>query len=225
MAGLISKVKIAGKSLFSRFNVSDPKVTDFLRRDTGEALVEMLVDEQITLARKAIADGIRDGMTDRQIADLLIGKYSRKQGRAGWQNRQGGLIGLGGRYQDLVMRARRELQASNFDRYLERELRDKRFDRLIARAVRDGKPLTALEVDAIAGRYSDRLLEYRASVIGDNEAQSAIMFSRYRAVGQTIESGELKAYQVQKIWLSRRDERVRYSHVHLDGMAQSLRIC
>lgn len=103
---------------------------------------------------------------------------------------------------------------------LERALRDGRFDRTLVRAMREGRPLTQDQVDRMVQRYRERYILYRSNVIARTEALRSAHEGTEMVYQQAISAGELSPQQLQRTWITARDERVRDTHVSLDGVIQ-----
>lgn len=152
--------------------------------------------------------------TDRQLALDLIGRVSPQTGQ-----RTGGVIGLPGNMAQYVVNARNQLLSGNpaqLKKYLERAQRDRRYDGIVQRAIKAGKPVSQADVNKIAGRYSERLLKYHAEVIAQTAAHESFSAGRERAWEQLVEQG-IDRNRVEKTWRTRLDEKVRTSHVQMNG--------
>lgn len=155
------------------------------------------------------------GQNPRSTALEVIGRVNRATGR-----REGGIIGLTSGQAGYVQNARDELLSGDPARmraYLDRQLRDRRFDTLVLRAIREGRPVSAADVDRIAGRYADRLLAYRGEVIARTETIASTHAGQREGFQQLIDSGRIRASQVRKIWKATGDKRTRDSHMALHG--------
>lgn len=199
-----------GRFVAFRFDPRSSAVDEFIRTKSAQKIVDDILEEQRALIREVIKDGVMRGRSERAITLDLVGRINRDTGR-----REGGVIGLSRQFNEYVASARNELESGDFASYLTRERRDKRFDRIIAKAEKGERKLTQDEIDKIIMRYSDRLLELRGEVIATTEARSALMFGRYRAIKQLVESGKVREDQIVKIWKTVGDERVRHTHVSL----------
>jgi hypothetical protein len=153
------------------------------------------------------------GQNPRDTALGLVGRINRATGR-----REGGFIGLTSQQAGYVNRAKGELaDPAKMGDYLQRSLRDKRYDRMVLKAMRDEKPLAQADIQAITGRYSDRLLKHRADTIARTETRTARHTAQHEAMQQLIDSGGVRADQVTKEWSATGDARVRDSHAAMDG--------
>jgi len=100
---------------------------------------------------------------------------------------------------------------------LGRALRDRRGDAQINRAIREGRPLPKEKVDWMVRRYTERYVKYRAEVIGRTEALRAVHQGTEEMYAQAIESGEIRAEQIERKWVTRLDGRERRTHKFLSG--------
>ncbi|KFH18427.1 hypothetical protein ELZ19_06725 [Brucella abortus] len=167
-------------------------------------LIREFTAEQRRATRAALVDGITRGLNPRD------------QARAFRQS-----IGLTERQQLAVQRYRSLLESGSSEA-LSRQLRDRRFDRTVARAARTGEPLTRAQVDRMVERYSDRYLRYRSEVIARTEALRAVHAGNDEMYRQAVESGHVAQEQLQRTWVTARDERVRHSHSALGGQTRGL---
>lgn len=172
-------------------------------------LVTNIVDEQLDLLRETIGQQVADGEAPRSVAVRIAG---RMQGNS----RQGGFIGLSRAQSGYLTNARRELVELN-GAYFERKLRDRRFDGIVRRAIADGKPLSQVDVERIAGRYSDRMLKHRADTIARTESITALRAGRREGIQQGIEAGAIRPDAVKRVWSATLDSRTRDDHVSING--------
>lgn len=100
---------------------------------------------------------------------------------------------------------------------LGRALRDRRGDAQVQRAIRDGRPIPKAKVDWLVERYTARYVKYRAEVIGRTEALRAVHQGTEEMYAQAIESGEIRAEQIERKWVTRLDGRERRTHKFLSG--------
>ena len=91
-------------------------------------------------------------------------------------------------------------------------LRDRRFDRTVRRAIESGEPLTGAQMSRMVRRYRERQLRFRAETVARTESLRAVHEGQELAVDQLVEGGELQQEDIQSVWFTRRDERVRGSH-------------
>src|SRR5690606_17918994 len=78
-------------------------------------------------------------------------------------------------------------------------------------------PLPQSEIDKIAGRYADRLLQLRGEMIARTESMAAFGAAREQAFRQAIGEGLLRPEHVKKIWSATMDRRTRDSHREMNG--------
>lgn len=203
-----------GNRVVFRFGVRNLEAETWLR-DHSSQLVSRVVDDQRVAIRTALTEGLEQGQNPRSTALNVIGRISRQSNR-----REGGIIGLSAAQERYVANAREELASGDPARlqaFLGRERRDKRFDRTIAKAIREEKPLDQEMINRIVGRYSDRLLELRGTMLARTETMMALHKSRDDAIRQQIDAGKLDARDVTKLWRSAGDMRVRHTHRLLHG--------
>lgn len=163
-------------------------------------MIREFTAEQRLATRAALVDGVERGLNPRDQAR----EFRRS-------------IGLTLRQERAVQNYRRLLSEGNSEA-LQRQLRDRRFDRTVARAIREGKPLTRAQIDRMVERYSERYVKYRSEVIGRTEALRAVHQGNVEMYQQAIDAGQVRQDQLVRTWVSARDERVRGSHMRLNGL-------
>jgi len=156
-----------------------------------------------------------EGRNPRATALDIVGRLNRATGM-----REGGILGLNAAQTDAVIRARAELLSGDpamLRNYLARARRDKRFDRLVMKAIREGRPMGRADVDAITGRYKDRLLQLRGETIARTETLASLNAGKEEGIRQLIDSGKVQRSAVKKVWRATGDDRTRDSHMALNG--------
>lgn len=181
-------------------------------------LVTEIIDDQVQMLRETIGNQIANGVNPRKAAIEIAGEVV---GNA----RQGGYIGLSRPQAGYLRNAREEL-ATLDAHYFTRKLRDRRFDSLVSKAIREGKPLSGVDINRIAARYSDKMLKHRADVIARTESITALRAGRREGMEQAIEAGAVKGDSVKRAWDATLDSRTRPDHqamhrVQVDGMSEA----
>lgn len=184
---------------------------EYWARSHVGGLVTEIVADQRTMLRGVITAGVQQGRAPRSMAQDLIGRLDQATGR-----RVGGFIGLTSGQQRWVESARAELVDLDSS-YFSRSRRDRRFDPMVRRAIESGNPLTRDQVDRIVGRYSDRVLQYRAEVIARTESINALRAGRAEGIAQAIEQGAVDKDRVDKVWSATLDKSTRPDHVAMHG--------
>ena len=167
-------------------------------------LVRGFTDEQREVVRQILIDGVRRGLNPRDIAREFRGA-----------------IGLTPKQLQIVANYRRSLETLSADA-LRRELRDRRFDASVRRAILRDEPLTRAEVDRMVGGYRERLLAHRAEVIARTEALRAVNQGTAALYSQAVLDGVLDPNNMQRIWNTAGDERVRGSHRPMNGQTRGM---
>jgi len=162
---------------------------------------------------QTIRAGLEAGNNPRRTA-LDIG------GRMVNGTRQGGLVGLTSGQAGYVQNMRSDLSdPASMANYFTRTRRDKRFDAIVRRAIADGRPVAQVDIDRMAGRYSDRLLALRGETIARTETLKALNAGRQEALEQLIENpnNDVQAQDVVRAWDATSDSRTRETHAAADG--------
>ena len=203
-----------GDALIVRFSGRNPEAERWIAGRAGQ-LITRITNDQREAVRASLRDSFEAGVNPRTAALRIVGTIDRATGK-----RVGGIIGLTSAQEGYVRNARAELQSGDPARlqaYLGRARRDKRFDRTIQRAIREETPVPAATIGKALVAYERRLLQLRGETIGRVEAMSAIQAARHEAYRQAIESGQIAANAVTKVWRSAGDLRVRHTHRALNG--------
>ncbi len=185
------------------FNQVNERAVSAMQRDRLR-LIRQFTAEQRGATRAAIADGISRGLNP--VAQARTFRAS---------------IGLTTKQQAAVERFRLLLRSGSSEA-LTRGLRDRRFDATIRRAIRSGEPLTATQIDRMVSRYSERMVTFRSNTIARTEALRAVHAGNDELYRQAVQDGSLDANQLKRQWVTARDERVRESHVLLNGLVRTL---
>ncbi len=205
-----------GDRFIVRFDRRDLRAERWLS-EYSSTKVTRIMEDQRTAIRAHLQNGMEQGDNPRRTALDIAGRINRRTGR-----REGGVIGLSIPQEQAVRRAREELENGDYGAYRTRTLRDKRFDRTIARAEQDGRSLTNVEIIKITNRYSDRLLKLRGETIGRTESLTALHAGQDQALRQLVDSGNVTANQIRRIWDATGDSRTRLTHMAADGQSVGL---
>ena len=133
-------------------------------------------------------------------------------------------VGLTARQQEAVNNYRRLLvRAGEGDsEALTRQLRDRRFDPTVRRAIAAREPLSQAQIDRMVKRYRERYIKYRAEVIGRTEALRVVHAGNDEAYRQAIDRGAIDRAEIQRTWVTARDERVRPTHHAAAGQVRGI---
>lgn len=180
-----------GGELAMRFDISNPKATEFLRTyDLG-------------LIRQITAD-TREGIR-RIVGDAMAyGGHPYEQAR---QIRS--LIGLTDRQAAAVSNFRNLLETKDREA-MTRALRDRRFDPTLDRALgADAEmDLSQEQIDRQVGRYAERMLNNRAENIARTETVRAANAAQNAAWDQAADKGLLDRDSLRRQWLVTPDDRL-----------------
>ena len=210
--GAVAEAAVAGVL----FDVTNVQAEKWLREMSSRMVVE-ITEKQRDAIKTVLEAGMQAGRNPRSVALDIVGRVTPSG------KREGGIVGLHDTFASYVTNAREELV--NLDpHYLTRTRRDKRFDKMIERAIKNDTPLTAEQVDAITGRYADRLLKTRGDTIGRTEALTSISSGREQAWQQAVGAGEVDPKYVTRVWSATMDKRTRASHAAMDGQERPLNV-
>jgi len=167
-------------------------------------LVQGFTQQQVLATRTALAQGTALGLNPVQQARAFRDS-----------------IGLTPHQVEIVNNYRRKLENGDLSP-LQNQLRDRRFDSSVRRAASGGRPLTQTQIDTMVGRYRDRWIKFRAETIARTEALDAVHQGNQEMYRQAIENGTLRADEVYREWSDSDDNRVRDTHMSMDGQRRGL---
>jgi hypothetical protein len=181
-----------------RFNVTNPRAEDWLRRLSSDRITRVTQDT-VAAARLIINAGYAEGMHPNRIAIDLVGRIGAN-GR-----RTGGIIGLSEPQSRYVASMRARLVSGNpqeMARVFSMTRRDRRLDSIIHRAIAEGRPVSASDIDRMTARYSDRLLALRGETIARTETAMAVEDARQETWRQYVDQHGINPQYVVKRWIA-----------------------
>ncbi|AZR23486.1 head morphogenesis protein [Xanthomonas vasicola] len=207
------RTAVQSPALRPKFDLRNPAAERWLR-DVSSKLVTGIVNDQRTLIREVLQVAMTAGRNPRQSALDIVGRVG-ETGR-----RIGGVIGLTAQQGQFVINMRQQLASGDpreMAKYFQRQRRDKRLDGIVKRAIAADKPVSQADIDKIAGRYADRLLQLRGEMIARTESIASMNAGREEAYRQQIEAGALAAENVIGTWSDTGDKRTRHTHRAMNG--------
>lgn len=203
-----------GPAVVWQFSVRNMAAEELMRNQSSR-LVTDITESQLEGLRVAFTDGLARGQNPTTTALDVVGRINKATGR-----REGGFIGLNAEQIKLIDRTRDRLasgEPSLMRDYLNLKTRDRRFDATVLKAIREGKPVPKAMLNRIVSRLKDRNLKLRGDTIGRNETLEALSQARENAMQQQIDSGKIRASEVDPEWDAVMDDRTRHTHVSLNG--------
>ncbi len=205
-------VDAAGFRTVVQFAIRNPQAEQWLR-DYSSTLIKEIVDDQRTMVRNFLTDGLSKGLNPRTTALDLVGRLANGK-------REGGVIGLTSSQEEWLKNYAAELASDTPGVSLTRMLRDKRFDKTVMKAVKNGESIPADLQAKMVRNYKNRALQYRAETIARTETITSLHAAQEQAMNQAIQSGAIGATQVSFVWRTAHDSRVRDSHQVMDGQVR-----
>jgi len=197
------------------FNWTNPRAEEWLRNRSSE-FVKLRNGELIENVQAALQNGMARGINPRTTALDIVGRISAQTGR-----RHGGIVGLTRPQAEYVKKAREQLE--NLDNnYFSRKLRDRRYDSMVQKAIDSKTPLTKKQVNAIAGRYEDRMLKHRADMIARTESLAALNEASDESLRQVIDEGLAPKEAVKRIWRHSFGPNERPGHLKMSGQERGV---
>lgn len=210
----------------TRFNMSNPRAQEWIRRNVGESIVGF-EREAREVARQVIEAGYSLGQGPRTIATDLAGRAT------GGGNRTGGILGLdaprGERLQKVTQGMRtaegvRDLVTLHSDGTLSVRYKVNKAtaDRII-KAYRDGTEVPAVAREISERQYSNALLKARADTVAETETGNAVLGARDEEWRQLLDERGLRSSDVKKRWIHGRGAggTSRPDHVAMNGVEVS----
>lgn len=177
-------------------------------RENQLDLIREFIDGQRNTLRAVMTEGIARGLAP-------IDQARQFRSVVGLTQRQSEYVGSYRALLESVGRA--DVSAAVQARALERALRDQRSDSVIRSAINRSRALPQKQIDSMVERYYNRWVKHRAETIARTEALSAVHQGVDEAFSQAIDSGVIDQDDLIGTWHSARDNRVRDSHLTLNG--------
>ncbi len=183
------------------FNLADPATASIMTTERARLIRQFSEQQTLSTLRAAQIESASDRTLRAQAKAIRAS------------------IGLTVKQVEAVENYRRLLTEGSREA-LNRELRDRRFDPSVRRAASGGAPLSRREVNRMVSRYRERQLRHRSIVIAESQALRAVHQANDQMYDQAINLGVLEADQIKRKWVTRRDTKVRSSHVNLNGLVR-----
>jgi len=193
-----------------QFNIRNP-VAELWLRSNSSGLVTDIITDQRNMIRNTLAAGLELGDNPTTTALDLVGRIGANGAR------QGGFLGLTDSQAAWVRNYAAELASDNPLAALERSLRDRRFDAAVRRAAANGTSIPQDKINKMVTAYRNRALRYRAETIARSETMASLHQAQEMAMRQAVDAGGINRSQVEYIWRSAHDTKVREAHSELDG--------
>lgn len=208
-----------GRQAVVRFDSRNPVAEEYLRNESSTFITNVL-DDQIRMIRSALERSLTAGVNPRTAALEIVGRVGA-DGR-----RTGGVLGLSdaqwqwlASYEDALRRLDGSRLGYNaktgeFENYT---LRDRRWDRTVAAAIRTGTPVPEATIQRLIDGYERKALLFRGTMVARTEVLKALNTSADIAIRLAVQSGEVQAERITKVWHATHDDRTRFTHRILDG--------
>jgi len=214
--GMVALPEMGGGQAVIRFDGQAASAAAWLN-EQGAKLVTNLNEDTRDAVRLTINQGLLAGRGAKSVALDIAGRIDPATGR-----RTGGIVGLSAPQAGYVASMRQRLVSGDpaeLSKVLDMTRRDRRLDKYIRAAIASQTPINARTRDLMLSRYSDRLLELRATTIARTEGMAAFNQASVEAYRQAIGRGAVKANDLTKTWRSAGDRRTRDSHRIMHGQA------
>ena len=209
-----------------RFNMSNPRAEEWIRRNVGEQIVGF-TEETVAVARNIIAEGYAAGDHPRSIARDLAGRVNNRGVR------EGGILGLDEPrayrlnqvtrkirtpegVQDLVIKHRDGTYSLRYQ--VNKSTADK-----ILSAYHKGTAVPVKQHAIIERQYYNALLKHRADTVAETETGNAVMSARDEEWAQLIEAEGINPDDVIKTWQHRRGSSKYHRPDHFAMSGESVR--
>lgn len=216
VAALPSLRNTMGNKAVVRFDARNIRAEQWLQNKSG-TLITAIVEDQRSAIKNALTAGMQAGRNPRSIALDVVGRVEKSTGK-----RIGGVIGLTTQQSSFVGNARKELLSGDpqsLRSYLARTRRDKRFDRTVLKAIETGEAIPDSVIAKMLTRYEATLLKIRGDTIARTEAMESLNAAQQEAMEQTLEKTDYTDQDVERVWRSASDARVRDNHRAMNGQA------
>lgn len=188
----------AGSSTDVSFDQNDKTAADLMDGARLD-LIQNITDSQREAIQQALADGLRRGEGERQLARTIRSS-----------------LGLTANQYKAVDSYRTLLEQGSAEA-LARELRDKRTDRTMQGAIQRGDILTDSQINRMVDRYEQGMLDYRARMIARTESHRITSKARHEGWRQATDQLDIDPDRVHRTWNAVLDGRERDTHRAMHG--------
>jgi len=211
-----------GRRFVLGFDARHTRAEAWVREHAGGLITEIIADQR-RMAQDVIESAIAQGVNPRTAALDIVGRVDRATGQ-----RQGGFIGL-----DTSRASRLEILSeamktpdgvrsivtkSNKDGALSVNYKvNKATEARILRAYRNGEKVSEVDRLLSVRQYQSQLLRERGETIARTESITALRAGRHEGFEQLVDSGNVRADQITRVWDATGDSRTREDHAQMDG--------
>lgn len=181
-----------------QFNPAHPRVTSIIE-GIRSRILQVFTSEQVSASTQAVVRARGNGESNAMVA--LIAKLS-----LGLAVSQAIAVV---NYLDMLRNGNREV--------LDRVNRDPQFDQRIESAFSGGRALTESEITTMLTAYADGLTRFRSEIIGESEGNAALHLAIAESYRQAFDAGLLLDTNVEEVWNTREDSRVRQTHIPMNN--------
>lgn len=203
------------------FDARSPRAERWAR-DTSSRLIVGIVEDQRTMAREAIRQGLEAGRGPRSTALDIVGRVNKVTGR-----REGGLLGLDGPRADRLRIVGDGMQTPEGVRGLVIKRKDGTLvmrykvnsatETRILRAYKAGGAVPEPDRVLSMKQYSNQLLRDRGETIARTETITAYRAGRHDGFAQLVDSGVIRDDQIERVWSATGGPRTRDTHEGMNG--------
>lgn len=207
-----------GRLVYFRFNPQDKaldKWFDMYRQGNINSFMTT-INENV---RSTIVAGQSIGRTPKQIAYDIFGLWNGVD-----QTRDGSVFGLSSSNLETVLKVQKNLFANDKDglkHYLTLTRRDPTFDEIVNEAIRTGKKININTVSTIVTMLKMNYERLRTDSIASSQASIVANTVKDYTYRQSITRASLSDSNIEREWVSMRDDDVRHTHQGLDGQKKS----
>jgi Phage Mu protein F like protein len=145
--------------------------------------------------RSVYATGLAEGVNPRTVA-----RSTRE------------FVGITSYDHSIIQSYELDLRSGNLSNALGRTLRDARYDRTLRDALATGRRLGESEVKTMAGRYTERLVKWRAETWSRSATLNAAKESQLVAWQEAADASGFDEGEVVKTWITQMDGKERPEH-------------
>lgn len=214
--------------MVARFDGRNPRA-ERVARDLSSTLITQIVEDQREAVRIVIEHGIEKGQGSARTGLDIVGRVNKATGA-----REGGILGLNAPQTRVWLKIKDALETPEGVRSLLvkdratgkwkpalKSINTATFNRLV-KAASKGEALAKADAALSMQQISNAMLKYRGEMIARTETGNSMNAGRMQGMMQLIESGNVTADQVTKVWEAGRDGRTRDSHMLMHQQRQPL---
>lgn len=211
-----------GRRFILGFDARHDRAEAWVREHVGGLITEIVADQR-RMAQQVIEAQIAAGTNPRTAALDIVGRVDRATGQ-----RQGGFIGLDVARRDRLAIVSEAMKTTEGIKSIVTKSQktgalsvkykvNKATEARILRAFKNDQALSEADRLISVKQYGSQLLKDRGDTIARTESITALRAGRHEGFEQLVDSGNVNATQITRVWDATGDSRTREDHAQMDG--------